>query len=152
MNVIHQLQDKIERMQEVIDAQKDSLRCLYEYAISDKFRSPCSTMNPADITLRIDVMNSRIRDIGDNGRAVVDDDKEALVKRAVVEVLREIKPLVKKNHGIASVYRSFMSNVRVEFYNSESTSVETNLQDAYADEKEEAITLALTNMIVDEPI
>ena len=72
MNYIKQLQAKVERQQEVIDAQKEALLDLRDYAMSDKYSGELATMNPQDVVNRVCDSFRRINDIADNGLAVVD--------------------------------------------------------------------------------
>lgn len=142
-NVIHALQDTVERQAEVIAALMDTIQSLRDYARSDKYAAPMSTMNPEDVVVRIDQWMIRVRDIESYGRAVVDDDREALVARYVVEALRAALPVAKRHGGVAGVYRQHASHVRIEHADGTRNVVDTDLQDAYGIDKEIALGDAL---------
>lgn len=154
MNPIHKMQDEIERQAEVIEELREALSDISAYANSSKFSGqPGDGINPADIIHRVSDWLSRVNAVADNGRAVVDDDREAIVARYVKEQLRELLPQIKKNGGFyrddqsgpgsSSVYRTHASNVRVDCNNGNSVVVNTDLQDAYGIDKEMALGDAL---------
>jgi len=150
MNIIHQLQDENERQAEVIAELRDALADIRDYCQSPKYAEHGSTMNPDDIYYRILNWNSRISEIELNGRAVVDDDGDAIVARYVKEQMRTLLPSIKKHGGFyrdadgsSSVYRHHASHISVMTQGGSDVVIDTDLQDAYGIDKESALADAL---------
>ena len=153
MNIIQKLQDENERQAEVIVELRAALADIRDYCGSAKYAEHGSTMNPADIIHRVRDWTRRVNDIEVNGRAVVDDDRDAIVARYVKEQMRELLPQIKKNGGFyrdgqstpnsSSIYRHHASHVHVDCMNGKTIVANTDLQDAYGIDKEMALGAAL---------
>ena len=153
MNIIHQLQDENERQAEIIAELRNALADIRDYCRSPKYAEHGSTMNPDDIYYRVMGWNSRIGEVEMNGRAVVDDDGDAIVARYVKEQMRVLLPQIKKSGGFyrdsqstsdsSSVYCQHASHVHVDCQNGQTIVIDTDLQDAYGIDKQIALASAL---------
>ena len=153
MNTFHQLQDQNERQAEVIVELRAALADIRDYSRSPKYAEHGSTMNPDDIYYRVQGWTTRVLDVELNGRAYVDDDRDAIVALAVRDAMRELNPIIKKHGGFyrdgqstpdsSSVYRHHASHVHVDCQNGETVIINTDLQDAYGIDKEMALGAAL---------